>query len=111
MLNAEDIKCEQVPHVDFPLGIFGLRSPLTGIKTLRCWHIARAGMVFGGLRIFEISRVLLTMGGCGVPVSAPEPHIKAALTIATLREKSVPALEGMLPALKACADMSAVTRA
>ena len=44
----------------------------------------------------------------GVPVGAPASSIKAVLTIATLKEKSGPTLETMLPALKACADVIAV---
>ena len=44
----------------------------------------------------------------GVPVGSPGSSIKAALTIATLKEKSGPSLETMLPALKACADVIAV---
>ncbi len=44
----------------------------------------------------------------GVPVGSPGSSIKAALTIATLKEKSGPSLESMLPALKACADVIAV---
>ena len=44
----------------------------------------------------------------GVPVGPPESSIKAALTIATLKEKSGPSLETMLPALQACAQVIAV---
>lgn len=44
----------------------------------------------------------------GVPVGPPECSIKAALTIATLKEKNGPSLETMLPALKACAEVIAV---
>lgn len=44
----------------------------------------------------------------GVPVGAPDSSIKAALTIATLKEKNGPSLETMLPALKTCADVIAV---
>ena len=44
----------------------------------------------------------------GVSVGSPGSSIKAALTIATLKEKSGPSLENMLPALKACADVIAV---
>jgi DNA-binding IclR family transcriptional regulator len=44
----------------------------------------------------------------GVPVGVPASSIKAVLTIATLKEKSGPTLETMLPALKACADVIAV---
>jgi DNA-binding IclR family transcriptional regulator len=44
----------------------------------------------------------------GVPVGPPECSIKAALTIATLKEKSGPSLETMLPALQACARAIAV---
>ena len=44
----------------------------------------------------------------GVPVGTADSSIKAALTIATLKEKSGPDLETMLPALQACADVIAV---
>lgn len=44
----------------------------------------------------------------GVPVGSPQSSIKAALTIATLKEKGGPSLETMLPALKACAEVIAV---
>ncbi len=44
----------------------------------------------------------------GVPVGSPGSSIKAALTIATLKEKTGPELQTMLPALRACADVIAV---
>ena len=44
----------------------------------------------------------------GVPVGAPGSSIKAALTIATLKEKNGPSLETMLPALQTCAEVIAV---
>ncbi|MGH8296984.1 MAG: IclR family transcriptional regulator [Steroidobacteraceae bacterium] len=44
----------------------------------------------------------------GVPVGPPESSIKAALTIATLREKNGPSLDTMLPLLQACAGVIAV---
>jgi DNA-binding IclR family transcriptional regulator len=44
----------------------------------------------------------------GVPVGPPECSIKAALTIATLKEKNGPSLETMLPALTTCAAVIAV---
>ncbi len=44
----------------------------------------------------------------GVPVGPADCSIKAALTIATLKEKGGPDLETMLPALQACADVIAV---
>jgi DNA-binding IclR family transcriptional regulator len=40
----------------------------------------------------------------GVPVGSPVSSIKAALTIATLKEKGGPSLEAMLPALRTCAE-------
>jgi len=39
----------------------------------------------------------------GVPVGSMWPSVMAALTIATLKEKGGPSLEGMLPALRNCA--------
>jgi DNA-binding IclR family transcriptional regulator len=44
----------------------------------------------------------------GVPVGAMQPSIKAALTIATLKEKGGPSLEGMLPSLRNCAEAIAL---
>jgi DNA-binding IclR family transcriptional regulator len=38
----------------------------------------------------------------GVPVGTPDSSIKAALTIATLKERTGPSLDAMLPALRAC---------
>jgi len=44
----------------------------------------------------------------GVPVGSPQSSIKAALTIATLKEKGGPSLEPMLPRLRACAEAIAL---
>ncbi len=44
----------------------------------------------------------------GVPVGSPQSSIRAALTIACLKEKSGPSLESMLPALRDCAEAMAV---
>jgi DNA-binding IclR family transcriptional regulator len=44
----------------------------------------------------------------GVPVGSPQSSIKAALTIATLKEKGGPSMEAMLPAQRACAESIAV---
>jgi DNA-binding IclR family transcriptional regulator len=44
----------------------------------------------------------------GVPVGSAESSIRAALTIATLKEKGGPSLESMLPALRDCAEAMAI---
>lgn len=44
----------------------------------------------------------------GVPVGSPQSSMKAALTIAALKEKGGPDIEDMLPALKSCAEAIAL---
>ena len=44
----------------------------------------------------------------GVPVGSPQSSMKAALTIAMLKEKSGSSVEGMLPALQHCAEAIAL---
>ena len=44
----------------------------------------------------------------GVPVGSPQSSMRAALTIAMLKEKGGSSLEGMLPALRNCADAIAL---
>jgi len=44
----------------------------------------------------------------GVPVGSPHSSMKAALTIAMLKEKGGSSLEDMLPALQSCSDAIAL---
>jgi len=44
----------------------------------------------------------------GVPVGSPQSSIKAALTIATLKQKGGASLEALLPRLRACAEAIAL---
>lgn len=44
----------------------------------------------------------------GVPVGPPQSSLRAALTIACLKEKNGPSLDSMLPALRDCAEAMAV---
>jgi DNA-binding IclR family transcriptional regulator len=73
-----------------PPGRANFLKRLAAIRT-RGYERAEGERFVGGLDI-------------GVPVGTPDSSIKAALTIATLKERSGPSLDAMLPGLRHCAQ-------
>ncbi len=100
LASMEEAQCEEVLVRDLE---WRREKP-----ALRAAFIKRLAAIRA--RGYERSEGERFVGGLdiGVPVGPPECSIKAALTIATLKEKNGPSLETMLPALTACAEVIAV---